>query len=56
MDHSQELNGVEAKQSKSRRSKRKWREIETLKEKYRLREELKEMDNDFDLELDEFDF
>ncbi|WP_258807349.1 DUF3545 family protein [Pseudidiomarina sp. CB1] len=56
MDHSEELNGVEAKQNKSRRVKRKWREIEALKEKYRLRDELKDMDYGLDLELDELEF
>ncbi|MBY6063794.1 DUF3545 domain-containing protein [Pseudidiomarina sediminum] len=56
MGHSQELGSVETKQSKSRRSKRKWREIEALKEKYRLKEELQDMDYGLDLELDELDF
>ncbi|WP_081909763.1 DUF3545 family protein [Pseudidiomarina atlantica] len=56
MDHSEELNGVEAKQNKSRASKRKWREIEALKEKYRLRDELAAMGCEDDLELDELDF
>lgn len=55
MDHSEELNGVETKSSKSHATKRKWREIEALKEKYRLRDELKDMDYGLDLELDELD-
>lgn len=54
MDHSQELKHVESKSSK-KAAPRKWREIEQLKEKYRLRDELRDMDFDFDADLDEFD-
>lgn len=53
MDHSQELNNVAEKPSKSRASKRKWREIEELKERHRLRKELMDIDYCFDCELDE---
>ncbi|MDT7526134.1 DUF3545 family protein [Pseudidiomarina sp. GXY010] len=52
MDHSQELQQVECKSSK-RSAPRKWREIEMLKDKYRLRDELRDIDFDFDADLDE---
>ncbi len=57
MDHSQELKSVRTKPGR-RRTTRKWREIESLKEKYRLRDELREMDYelDLDVEIDELDF
>ncbi|RUO59680.1 DUF3545 family protein [Pseudidiomarina marina] len=54
MDHSQELKQVESKSSK-KAAPRKWREIEVLKEKYRLRDELQDIDFEFDAELDELD-
>ncbi len=44
MDHSEELQKVSEKSSKGRTSKRRWREIEQLKEKYLLREELTDID------------
>ncbi|RUO80324.1 DUF3545 domain-containing protein [Idiomarina tyrosinivorans] len=56
MDHSEELKSVNEKSTKGRASKRKWREIETIKEKYRLRQELAEMDMAFEDDLDDFDF
>lgn len=55
MDHSEELQKVSEKSSKGRAAKRKWREIEQLKEKYRLKEELAEMDYSYDLDLEELD-
>ncbi len=55
MDHSEELKQVASKSSK-KSSAGKWREIELLKEKYRLREELQDIDFDFDAELDDLDF
>ena len=55
MDHSEELQKVSDKSSKGRAKKRKWREIEQLKEKYRLREELAEMDYSLDLDLEEIE-
>jgi uncharacterized protein with WD repeat len=55
MDHSEELQKVSDKSSKGRAAKRKWREIEQLKEKYRLKEELAEMDYSYDLDLEELD-
>ena len=55
MDHSEELQKVNDKSGKGRAAKRKWREIEQLKEKYRLREELAEMDYSLDLDLEEIE-
>lgn len=50
-------NALETKTpTKTRGSKRKWREIESIKEKYRLREELKEIDPSLDYDLAELDF
>jgi len=45
-----------SKQSTKRGSKRKWREIESIKEKYRLRNELKDIDPSMDYDLTELDF
>lgn len=42
--------------TKTRNSKRKWREIESIKEKYRLREELKSIDPSLDYDLAELEF
>ncbi|QTH65054.1 DUF3545 family protein [Psychrosphaera ytuae] len=39
-----------------RGSKRKWREIESIKEKYRLRNELKDIDYSLDYDLADLDF
>lgn len=44
------------KQTSKRGSKRKWREIESIKEKYRLRNELKEIDPTADYDLAELEF
>ncbi|MAD52522.1 MULTISPECIES: DUF3545 family protein [unclassified Idiomarina] len=55
MDHSEELQKVSEKSSKGRTTKRKWREIEQLKEKYRLREELTDIDSSFDIDLEEIE-
>lgn len=55
MDHSEELQKVSDKPTKGRAAKRKWREIEQLKEKYELREELAQMDYSYDLDLEEID-
>lgn len=50
-------NALEAKTpTKSRSTKRKWREIESIKEKYRLREELKSIDPSLDYDLAELEF
>jgi len=37
---------------KTKTSKRKWREIEAIKDQYQLRKELSEMDMGFDLDLE----
>ena len=37
-------NTLETKTPSKRTSKRKWREIESIKDKYRLRDELKDID------------
>lgn len=55
MDHSEELQKVNDKPGRGRASKRKWREIEQLKEKYQLREELADMDYSLDLGLEEIE-
>lgn len=39
-----------------RGSKRKWREIESIKDKYRLRNELKDIDASLDYDLADLDF
>lgn len=41
----------EARPSKSRKKKRMWREIEAIKDKYKLRKELEDMDllNEYEL-------
>ncbi|ATD07443.1 MULTISPECIES: DUF3545 family protein [Pseudoalteromonas] len=45
------------KKTSSKGKKRKWREIEALKDKQRLRKELQELDIFADsVDLDEFDF
>ncbi|MBA3988093.1 DUF3545 family protein [Aliidiomarina maris] len=55
MDHSEELKNVAEKTGKSRAAKRKWREIEALKERHRLRKELMDIDYCFDCELEELE-
>ncbi|MFY8273507.1 DUF3545 family protein [Pseudoalteromonas sp. SSDWG2] len=51
------IEGPEARKSSGRKQKRKWREIEALRDKQRLRKELKELDifSD-DISLEELDF
>ena len=44
------------KPTSKRGSKRKWREIESIKEKYRLRNELKDIDPTLDYDLAELEF
>lgn len=55
MDHSEELKNVTEKNGKSRASKRKWREIEQLKERHQLRKELMDIDYCFDCDLEELE-
>ncbi len=38
------------------RTKRKWREIESIKDKYRLRNELKDIDPSLDYDLADLEF
>jgi hypothetical protein len=44
------------KRPSKRAAKRKWREIESIKDKYRLRDELKDIDPSLDYELADLDF
>jgi hypothetical protein len=43
----------ETRPSKGKAKKRKWREIEAIKEKYRLKQELIDMDLGLELELEQ---
>nr|WP_136250378.1 DUF3545 family protein [Ningiella ruwaisensis] len=43
----------ETRPAKTKAKKRKWREIEAIKEKYRLKKELSEMDVGLELELEQ---
>ena len=54
LDYGCALDSVVEKPSRSRNSnkKRKWREIEALKEKHRLLKELQDIDNNFNDEID----
>lgn len=54
MNHTEEL-GNNEKSSKGR-AKRKWREIEALKERQRLEKELMDIDYCYDLESDDLEF
>lgn len=47
---------TETKTPNKRSSKRKWREIESIKEKYRLKEELKSIDPSLDYDLADLEF
>lgn len=49
-------NTLEEKTVPKKSSKRKWREIESIKEKYRLREELQSIDPSLDYDLTELEF
>ncbi|RTR34641.1 DUF3545 family protein [Shewanella atlantica] len=54
LDYGSALDTVVERPSRSRSSnkKRKWREIEALKEKHRLLKELQDIDTNFSCELD----
>jgi hypothetical protein len=55
LDYGSALDSIVEKptsRSKSSNKKRKWREIEALKEKHRLLKELQDIDHSFDGELD----
>ncbi len=55
MDSVEILNAVDSqsRQVKTKSKKRKWREIEAIKDKYQLKKELCEMDVSWELELEE---
>ena len=57
MDKSDLLSKIDAetRSSKSRKKKRMWREIEAIKDKYRLRKELEDMDMFNEYELSKID-
>ncbi|XOV81417.1 MAG: DUF3545 family protein [Aestuariibacter sp.] len=46
----------ETQPTKSKKKKRMWREIEAIKDKYKLRKELQDMDMFHDYELSNIDF
>lgn len=54
LDYGSALDEVVERPSRSRSSnkKRKWREIEALKDKHRLLKELQEIDSSFDYDID----
>lgn len=47
---------IELKSNSKRATKRKWREIESIKEKYRLRDELRSIDPNYDYDLADLEF
>ena len=47
---------LETKSTPKKSQKRKWREIESIKEKYRLKEELKSIDASLDYDLADLEF
>ena len=55
LDYASVLNNVVEKPTRTRSSskKRKWREIETLKDKHRLLKELKDIDDSFHLDFND---
>ncbi len=55
LDYASVLNNVVERPTRTRSSskKRKWREIETLKDKYRLLKELKDIDDSFHLDFND---
>ncbi|ATC95625.1 DUF3545 family protein [Pseudoalteromonas tunicata] len=50
------LESPEATVKSSKNQKRKWREIEALKDKHRLRKELQDLDWSHEIELEELNF
>lgn len=54
LDYGSALDNVVERPTRSRSSskKRKWREIEAIKDKQRLLKELQDIDNNFDCDLD----
>ncbi len=55
MDNSEELKNTQAKSARGRGVKRKWREIEMLKERHSLLKELEDIDYCFNYDLDELE-
>ncbi|TRW50332.1 DUF3545 family protein [Aliidiomarina halalkaliphila] len=55
MNHTEELSNASEKSGKGR-AKRKWREIEALKERKRLEKELMDIDYTYDLDVDDLEF
>ena len=57
MDNSDILSmlDIEAKPAKARSKKRKWREIEAIQDRYKLRRELEDMDVSLEHELENLD-
>ncbi|MBE8167836.1 MAG: DUF3545 family protein [Shewanella sp.] len=55
LDYASALDNVVERPTRTRSSpkKRKWREIETLKDKHSLLKELKEIDNSFNLDFND---
>ncbi len=55
LDYASVLSNVVEKPTRTRNSskKRKWREIETLKDKHRLLKELKDIDHSFHLDFND---
>ncbi|MBE0362844.1 hypothetical protein PULV_a0427 [Pseudoalteromonas ulvae UL12] len=49
-------NPVKPAKSSAKNQKRKWREIEALKDKHRLRKELQDLDWSHDIGLEELNF
>ncbi len=49
-------NTSDEKSSRTGRAKRKWREIESIKEKYRLKKELQELDFGLGIGIDDLEF
>lgn len=55
MDKSELLSmlDIESRPAKTKTKKRKWREIEAIQDRYRLRKELEEMDVSLEAELEQ---
>lgn len=56
MNHSEEMKQVNGRVTRSQPRKRKWREIEMLKERYALMKELQHIDESLSYSLDELEF
>ena len=46
---------IESRPAKTKNKKRKWREIEAIQDRYRLRKELEDMDMSLEAELEKLD-